>query len=151
MGHNIIRSLYTVLAALLLLLLVFGCADISVSANTVTKRHGDTTMVTCLASGQTDVLTCFNDRWMGELANCSKGRTILAHIISSSCWIVAVAYAHQPTHPTDCLPPSMSCPRGLGRHTATVINQPTAYSHCRCILTIFLTSCYLRHFFTIES
>lgn len=58
--------------------LVFGCPDISVSANTAIKRHGDTTMVTCLASGQTDVLTCFNDRWMGELVNCSKGRTILA-------------------------------------------------------------------------
>jgi len=39
----------------------------------VVRRHGNTVVVKCNYSGQTYLLTCANNRWKGDLANCSKG------------------------------------------------------------------------------
>jgi len=52
---------------------VFGCADIAQVPNAVVRRHGNTVVVKCNYSGQTYLLTCSNNRWKGDLANCSKG------------------------------------------------------------------------------
>jgi len=52
---------------------VFGCADIAHVPNAVVKRHGNTVVVKCNYNGQSYLLTCSDNRWKGNLANCSKG------------------------------------------------------------------------------
>ena len=56
---------------------VFGCADIARVPNAVVRRHGNTAVVKCTYSGQTYLLTCTGNRWKGDLANCSKGASLL--------------------------------------------------------------------------
>jgi len=52
---------------------VFGCADVVQVPNAVVRRHGNTVVVKCNYNGLTYLLTCSNNRWKGDIANCSKG------------------------------------------------------------------------------
>jgi len=70
---------------------VFGCADITQVPNAVLRRQGNTVVVKCNYNGQTYLLTCSNNRWKGDLANCSKGRR---HVSSSSALRLVDNNAH---------------------------------------------------------
>ena len=50
---------------------VYSCADVTSLANAVVSRHDDTTVVKCITSSVTSVLTCVDGRWAGQLANCT--------------------------------------------------------------------------------
>ena len=52
---------------------VYGCADLTEVPNAALRRHGNTVVVKCHYNGQTYLLTCVNNRWNGDPANCSKG------------------------------------------------------------------------------
>ena len=50
----------------------YGCENLDGTLkHAVVRRHGDTTSVRCLATGETFFLTCIESRWVGELNNCS--------------------------------------------------------------------------------
>jgi len=56
----------------LLCVTVYGCKNLDgMLEHAVVRRHGDTTSVRCLATGETFFLTCIESRWVGELNNCS--------------------------------------------------------------------------------
>jgi len=51
---------------------VYGCKNLDgMLLHALVRRHGDTTSVRCLATGETFFLTCIESRWVGELNNCS--------------------------------------------------------------------------------
>lgn len=53
---------------------VFGCADMGSMTNALVKRYGETTIIRCISTGQTYILTCVDNQWKGDLGNCTKGR-----------------------------------------------------------------------------
>ena len=54
------------------LVTAYGCANLDGTLqHALVRRHGDTTSVRCLATGETFFLTCIESRWVGELGNCS--------------------------------------------------------------------------------
>ena len=55
-------------------LLVYSCADVTSMVDAVVSRHDDTTVVKCIASSVTSVLTCVDGQWTGQLVNCSAVR-----------------------------------------------------------------------------
>jgi len=50
---------------------VYSCVDMTSVANAVVSRHDDTTVVKCITSSVTSVLTCVDGRWTGQLINCT--------------------------------------------------------------------------------
>ena len=56
---------------------MFGCADVRVTSNSIVRRHEDTSVVTCLVTGQTHVMTCVDGHWIGDPSvNCSKSELL---------------------------------------------------------------------------
>ena len=65
---------------------VYGCADLTEVPNAALRRHGNTVVVKCHYNGQTYLLTCVNNRWNGDLANCSKGMHFFYDTLNLAVW-----------------------------------------------------------------
>jgi len=50
---------------------VYSCLDMTSVDNAVVSRHDDTTVVKCITSSVTSILTCVDGRWTGQLINCT--------------------------------------------------------------------------------
>ena len=56
--------------------IVSGCATLHSINNGWTRRQGDTTLVTCNSTGSTYFLSCLNNRWVGNVDNCTAGELV---------------------------------------------------------------------------
>jgi len=73
---------------------VYGCRNLDGTLqHAVVRRHGDTTSVRCLTTGETFFLTCIESRWVGELNNCSaptRGLTMHRCFLSNDVSVLHV-------------------------------------------------------------
>jgi len=67
-SHNVVILLYFVDGCTWS---VYSCVDMTSVANAVVSRHDDTTVVKCITSSVTSILTCVDGRWTGQLVNCT--------------------------------------------------------------------------------
>jgi len=84
--------------------IVYGCKNLDGTLkHAVVRRHGDTTSVRCLATGETFFLTCIDSRWVGELNNCSAptlGRRLLAIFCCATLFRSVKPRSHCTPHST---------------------------------------------------
>ena len=56
---------------------VNGCPDFTPPANALSERTGNTMTVRCADSDTVWTLTCENEKWVGQVENCTSSKSII--------------------------------------------------------------------------